>query len=75
MTGFHDWFEGLKLVLIFMFMVGVPCVLVAIFGSRMINDLGNFPSKTAEIQVRSFWILIAEVVFAVIALIVYRLLT
>ena len=73
--GFQFWFEGLKLVLMFLFMIGLPCTLVAIFGSTMINDLGNFPSKTAEIQVRGFWILIAEAVFGVVAFIMFRLLT
>ena len=71
---FKYWFEGLVVVLLFIVMVGLPCTLVAIFGSKMINDLGNFPTKTPGIQVQGAWIFVVEALFLIAAVGVYRLL-
>ena len=53
--GFRYWYEGLLFVFIFGVLIGVPCFLTAIIGSKMFNDLGNFPSKAAQIQLRAAW--------------------
>jgi hypothetical protein len=56
--GFRDWFEAFKLIVVFGILIGVPCFFTAILGSRMINDLGNFPTKSAQIQKKASWIVI-----------------
>ena len=53
--GFKHWAEGMTFIGAFLVIVGVPCVLIAILGSKKINDLGNFPTKTAKIQVSADW--------------------
>ena len=61
--GFRYWYEGALFVLFFGLIVGLPCFFVAFLGSKMVNDLGNFPTKTAKIQVGILWkIFIVEVV-------------
>ena len=61
--GFSYWYEGILFVLFFAFIVGLPCFFVAVLGSKMINDLGNFPTKTAKIQVSVLWkLFIVEVI-------------
>jgi hypothetical protein len=68
--GFQYWGEGLIFVGFFLVIIAVPCYLIAFFGSRMINDLGNFPSKTAEIQISAGWkfLIIELVAFLMLAL-------
>jgi hypothetical protein len=68
-----DFYKSL-LVLGSLLWVGIPCFIVAIFGSKMINDMGNFPTKTAEIQMRGVWIIIVQVVFFLITFVIYRIL-
>ncbi len=55
--------SSLVLILMFLVIMGIPCTGVAILGTKMINKLGNFPSKTPAIQLSVFWkLLIIEVV-------------
>ena len=61
--GFAHWYEGIVFILIFSAIVVIPCFAVAIIGSRMINDLGNFPTKSADIQSGACWkVLLIEIV-------------
>ena len=61
--GFHYWYEGLLFVSFFAVIIGLPCYFVTLFGTKMINDLGNFPTKTAKIQTSILWkVLIVEIV-------------
>ena len=61
--GLKHWVEGLELIGMFLVAVAVPCFLVGLWGSKMINDLGNNPSKNVQIQARSWWkILLVEIV-------------
>jgi hypothetical protein len=61
--GFQYWYQGILLVLCFLVIVGLPCFFVALFGTKMINDLGNFPTKSAQIQKTASWkILLVEIV-------------
>ncbi|MDE1920644.1 MAG: hypothetical protein KGJ09_04465 [Candidatus Omnitrophica bacterium] len=47
----------------FLLVVGVPCFYVALWGSKMINDLGNHPSRAARIQAAAGWkVLLVEIV-------------
>ena len=71
--GFRYWYQGIIFVLIFGFIVGLPCFFVALFGTKMINDLGNFPTKVAKIQVDVLWkIFIVEIVSFVMFTFFYR---
>ncbi len=41
---------GFILVAIFFVLIAIPCVGVAWLGTKMINQLGRYPSKTPAIQ-------------------------
>ncbi len=49
------WLEGLIFLSVFSVVVGAPCIAIGIIGTRMINELGNFPSKAASIQLSAIW--------------------
>lgn len=68
--GYQYWGESAIFVLIFAVIIAVPCFFVAILGSRMLNDMGNHPSKSSVIGVKACWkVLIAEIVsFSLLAL-------
>jgi hypothetical protein len=72
--GFRYWYEGILFISFFAFIVGLPCVFVTIFGTKMINDLGNFPTKTAKIQVGVLWkLVLVEVVSFALLTVFFRL--
>ena len=61
--GFHYWYEGIIFILFFTLIIGFPCFMVVFFGTKMINELGNFPTKAAKIQTSTIWkLLIVEVI-------------
>jgi hypothetical protein len=61
--GFKHWFQGLEMVGLFLVVVALPCFFVGLWGSKMINELGNTPSKSAQIQASAGWkIILVEVV-------------
>lgn len=64
--GFKHWLEGFIFVGMFLVVMGWGCFFVAVLGAKMINDLGNFPTKSAQIQMAASWkiILIEVVTFA-----------
>lgn len=47
---FQYWTEGLIFIGMFMLIVGIPCVLVAWLGTRLINYIGEHPSSSAKMQ-------------------------
>ena len=47
---FQYWHEGFVFIGLFLFMVGLPCVVTAILGTRLIDNLGQWPSKNARLQ-------------------------
>ncbi len=49
------WDAGIWLVIGFFLLMIIPCVSVGIIGYRMITKLGQYPSKTPEIQM-SIWL-------------------
>ena len=53
--GFKHWLQGLEMIALFFFVVALPCFFIALWGSKMINDLGNFPTKSAQIQMSAGW--------------------
>jgi hypothetical protein len=72
--GFRYWYEGFLFILFFAAIIVLPCSFVAIWGTKMINDLGNFPTKVANIQIGFLWKLCGvEVVSFLMLIIFYRL--
>ncbi len=47
---FQFWHEGFIFIGFFIFMVGVPCFLIALLGTKLIDNLGQWPSKSARLQ-------------------------
>jgi hypothetical protein len=61
--GFKHWFQGLEVVGLFLFAIAVPCFFIALWGSKMINDIGNNPLKNAQIQASAGWkIFLVEII-------------
>ena len=61
--GFAFWYEAVIFIFLFSVIVGLPCFGVAVIGSKMVNDLGNFPTKSAKIQKGACWkVLLIEMV-------------
>jgi len=75
MGGFRHWFQGLEMIGMFFVAVAVPCFFIALWGSKMINDLGNHPSKSAQIQASAGWkILLVEIASFVLLIGLYAFL-
>jgi hypothetical protein len=47
---FQYWTEGLTLIGVMLFIVGVPCIAVAVLGTRLIDHIGQYPTKSARLQ-------------------------
>ncbi len=47
---FQYWREGWVFIAAMFFIVGVPCVAVAVLGTRLINHIGRYPTKSAQLQ-------------------------
>ena len=61
--GFAHWYEALIFILVFSTIVGAPCFAVVVLGTQMVNDMGNFPTKAAEIQSSASWkVLLVEII-------------
>ena len=58
MVEFNLWTEALIFGLVFAPMILIPCVLVALMGRKMIDQLGLYPSNTPIIQMSILWRLV-----------------
>ncbi|MEI8011026.1 MAG: hypothetical protein WCI27_00905 [Candidatus Omnitrophota bacterium] len=47
---FIYWNEGFKFIGAFAVIVGLPCIAVAVLGTRMINHIGRYPTRSARMQ-------------------------
>jgi hypothetical protein len=47
---FQYWTEGLIFIGLMLFVVGVPCVAVAVLGTKLIDHIGQYPTKSAKLQ-------------------------
>jgi len=73
MVEFNLWGESFIFAVIFAFIILVPCVLVAFIGTRMIDRLGRYPTKTPVIQMSILVPLVAiEIVTFALMLGFYR---
>jgi hypothetical protein len=50
MVEFNLWFESAILASIFAVLIIIPCVLVALLGRKLIDQLGHHPSKSSKLQ-------------------------
>jgi len=76
MISFDLWSESLIFSSIYAVIIIVPCILVAIIGRRMIQQLGQYPSRTPMIQMSVFWQLVTIEIITFISLIgFYRFFT
>ncbi len=64
-----NWLEGTIFVIVFSILIITPCIGLLMIGNKMLNDMGNFPSKAADIQMGIIWkvILIDAVTFIFLA--------
>ena len=70
--GFKHWFQGLEMIGMFLVVVALPCFFVGLWGSKMVNDLGNNPSKSAAIQTSAGWkIFLVEIVSFILLMSLY----
>jgi len=61
--GFKHWVQGIEMIVMFLVVVALPCFFIGLWGTSMINELGNHPSKSAQIQAAAGWkIFLVEVV-------------
>jgi uncharacterized BrkB/YihY/UPF0761 family membrane protein len=73
--GFKHWFQGMEVICMFAVVIGVPCFFTGFWGSKMINELGNHPSKSFQIQAAATWkILLVEIISFVLLMGLYAFL-
>ena len=48
MHKFSYWHEGLVFTMIFLVVMAIPCVLISFLGSRLIENLGQRPTKSVK---------------------------
>jgi hypothetical protein len=68
--GFKHWFQGFEMISMFLAVVALPCFFVGLWGSKMINAIGNHPSKSARIQASAGWKIIGVEMISFVLLIV-----
>ena len=63
-----DWIVSLVFCLIFAVIVLVPCVIIAIYGRKTINRMGQYPSQIPSIQMQTFMplLILGVVTFALL---------
>ena len=72
--GFTYWYEAFIFILFFSVIIALPCVVVALIGTRMVNDMGNFPTKAAQIQSSACWkVLLVEIVSFVLLVVFFQI--
>ena len=61
--GFKHWLQGLIVIGVFWVIIGTPCAIIALWGSKMINDIGNHPSKSGQIITSFWWVYLLAFIF------------
>ena len=71
----ESWQAGLIFIAVISVIIGIPCIFIAVIGSKMLNKLAYFPSKNPAIQKSvCFWIILVEVAAFTILLMFYHVL-
>ncbi|MBF0385631.1 MAG: hypothetical protein HQL27_07135 [Candidatus Omnitrophica bacterium] len=68
MVEFTDWSQALVFFLIFSVIVLLPCFVVTKLGTKVIDELGYFPSKAAIIHMKAFWWLVCTEILTFVVL-------
>jgi hypothetical protein len=71
MIVFDYWWEALIFGTVFGSIIIIPCFLVAMIGRKMIDQMGQYPSKTPFIQMSIFYKLVLIEVFAFTLLLLF----
>ena len=71
MIQFDLWRETFIFAAVFAPLIIVPCILVAVMGRKMINQLGMFPTQTPIIQLSIFWKLVVTEIVTFVCLIAF----
>ena len=66
---FRYWTEGIKFIGLFIFAVIIPCVYLSWIGTKLINQLGIYPSRSAKIQLSIFGHMIGLIAYLAVFLI------
>ena len=53
MGKFVYWYEGLIFIVIFTIIMAIPCVAIAMLGSKLISNLGQYPSRSAKFHIET----------------------
>ena len=53
MGKFGYWYEGFIFIVIFTVIMAIPCVSIALLGSKLISNLGQYPSRSAKLQLET----------------------
>jgi cytochrome c biogenesis protein CcdA len=53
MAKFTYWYEGFIFILIFSVIMAIPCVAIALLGSKLISNLGQYPTRSARLQLET----------------------
>ena len=73
MTEFTSWAESFVVLGIFSLIIILPCAFVAMMGVKLIEQIGNYPSKTPVIQMGILYKLVfLEIVTALAFFIFYN---
>ena len=68
---FRYWTEGLIFICEFLVVLAVPCAGAALLGSKLINQLGMYPSKSAEFQMSIIWKLVVLMVVSFVLMVAF----
>lgn len=63
MINFDLWSETFIFAAVYFVIIIVPCILVALLGRKLINQIGTYPSKTPIFQIGVIWQLVVIEVF------------
>ena len=67
--GLRNWLQGLEMISMFLVIISLPCFFIGLWGTKMINELGNHPSKRARIQASGSWKILLMEIFCFMLLI------
>ena len=71
--GFKYWIEAANVIFWFAVLIFSSCFMIGKIGSKMFNDLGNFPTKAEQIQVQAFWkVFIVEIITLVLLFVFFH---
>jgi len=68
---FEFWYQGFIFIGMILLIVGLPCLLTAILGTRLIDEIGNRPSSSARLHMGVCLKLLLVEIFSFAMLVVF----